>query len=132
MVEVCEGKIWPGSWKGHIHSWNSKFINDTKYFLFIKYEDMLKDPNIYIEKIADFLGVDICDHDRKRIIFNTSVKQMKKKEKAGGFPWLKKKKFKFINKAKSNLGIKKLPKDAVEYINRMNWDEMHRFGYIDF
>uniref|UniRef100_H2Z405 Sulfotransferase n=1 Tax=Ciona savignyi TaxID=51511 RepID=H2Z405_CIOSA len=59
----------------HILSWYKHYNNDS--VLFVKYEDLKKDPHSMISRIANFAEVDVTKDDVTAIVENTSFKKMK-------------------------------------------------------
>ncbi|XP_038174196.1 sulfotransferase 1C2-like [Arvicola amphibius] len=69
------GDVVYGSWFDHVLSWE-KHKND-KNVLFLFYEEMKKDFVKSLNKIADFLGIDVNDSDVSKIARSTSFNEMK-------------------------------------------------------
>ena len=52
-------------------------FKDDPNVLFLKFEDMKKDPHSSAEKVAKFLGKDVSDEDLEKLLHHTSFKRMK-------------------------------------------------------
>ena len=76
------------SWNFHIQSWEK--LNVPK--LFIRYEDLIREPNKVFSKVIEFLKnnlkINFAINKQKfnSIIKNTNFKSLKKMEMEGGFP----------------------------------------------
>lgn len=54
MEDIISGRIWPGSWSAHVHSWSPERRKNT---LLLRYEELRDDNAAACEKIAEFLGM---------------------------------------------------------------------------
>lgn len=61
-------------WAHNIEFWERR---EWESILFLKYEDMLKDPWHHVSKIAKFLGKDLTDEQISMVTETTSFKNMK-------------------------------------------------------
>ncbi|XP_014679385.1 PREDICTED: sulfotransferase 1A1-like, partial [Priapulus caudatus] len=61
-------------WKHNLSYWD---VREEANILFIKYEDMKKDPNASIRKIAEYLGKELTEDQVDLIAEATSFKKMK-------------------------------------------------------
>jgi hypothetical protein len=133
IADICEGAIWPGTWRNHVSSWLYPNRNNSGEknpdLLFIKYENMIKNQKKYVIEIAEFLGKELNNYEIRKIIFRTSKNKMKKKERAGGFEWLPKN-LKFVNTASCGNWRTELSTLMVERINEKNKEEMTKLGYL--
>ncbi|XP_070560855.1 sulfotransferase 1C4-like isoform X2 [Ptychodera flava] len=68
-------KVWYGSWFDHVLTW-WQHRNDEN-ILFLKYEDMKKDPRGAVKSIADFLDVSLTEDTIDNIVEFCSFKKMK-------------------------------------------------------
>ncbi|XP_014678796.1 PREDICTED: sulfotransferase 1A1-like [Priapulus caudatus] len=71
-------------WKHNLSYWD---VREEANILFIKYEDMKKDPNASIRKIAEYLGKELTEDQVDLIAEATSFKKMKTNPKAN-YDWL--------------------------------------------
>ncbi|XP_070560853.1 sulfotransferase 1B1-like [Ptychodera flava] len=69
-------KVWYGSWFDHVLTWWQH--RDDENVLFLKYEDMKKDPQGAVKSIADFLDVSLTEEAIDNIVEFCSFKKMKK------------------------------------------------------
>lgn len=61
-------------WTHNLEFWERRHWENI---LFLKYEDMMKDPWTHVKKIAEFLGKDLTDQQVSSITETTSFKNMK-------------------------------------------------------
>ncbi|XP_077998914.1 uncharacterized protein LOC144451872 [Glandiceps talaboti] len=71
-----QGKVCYGDWFDHVLGWWKH--KDDENILFLKYEDLKKDPRAYARKIAAFLDINMPEDMEDRVIEYCSVKSMKK------------------------------------------------------
>lgn len=82
-----------GSWSDHILSWLS-MRQGRNEFLFLRYEDMKKDPVAALRQIADFLSkcsfpnLDVDDQRLARAVELSSPERMRKLEKEEASKWV--------------------------------------------
>lgn len=78
---TCASAYGYGPWHRHVNSWLDSPLAGTDNLLFLRYEDLRKDPLPGFVKIAEFLGVKV-DLDRiQSAIENNSIQNMREKEK---------------------------------------------------
>ena len=74
-----------GSWKEHYRFWKNKNEN----YLLIKYEDLINQPKIELEKIISFLKryipIKTNEEKNKKILYTTSFENLKNLEIKGNF-----------------------------------------------
>ncbi|XP_070560867.1 sulfotransferase 1B1-like isoform X2 [Ptychodera flava] len=73
--QALRKKLWYGSWFDHVLTW-WQHRNDENV-LFLKYEDMKKDPRGAVKSIADFLDVSLTEDTIDNIVEFCSFKKMK-------------------------------------------------------
>lgn len=71
-----------GSWQDHTHSWLDSPLAKNGDLLLIKFEDLRRNTEDGISKMADFLGVCIDREGIRSVIENSSVDKMRAKEDA--------------------------------------------------
>lgn len=71
-----EGKVQRGDWFDHVLSWWDR--RNDENVLFIKYEDLLRDLEVEVKKIAQFLDFQICPDLLETIKKRTSFQTMQK------------------------------------------------------
>jgi len=64
-----------GDWADHVSGWWAP-NKDKKNFLFVKYEDMVKDGRREVQRIAEFLGKAYSDHVINKIADHCSYEKM--------------------------------------------------------
>ena len=122
------------SWKINYLSWK----NQTKNYILIKYEDLIKDPYKEFFKISNYLekvmNTKFDENEVVGAIKQTSFKNMQNLEKKGFFnEYIKRednKKIKFFNLGPKNDWKSYLNNEIVEEINFKFKNEMKELGYL--
>jgi hypothetical protein len=134
IIDICNGKIFPGTWRDHVNSW--VFENPRKHhmadsnFMIIRYECLMKETEKNIAAVADFLGSNPSPRRIKKITYKSSIQHMKKKEKKGLFKWLPRN-LVFINEGGYGNWKSVLSNKMVSLINENNKKEMKKLGYLN-
>jgi len=123
-----------GSWKMHYLSWK----NQTKNYILVKYEDLIKDPYKEFFKISNYLekimNTKFNENEIIKAIKQTSFHNMQDLEKKGFFKEYIKgvdnKKIKFFNLGPKNDWKSCLNDEIVEEINFKFKNEMEELGYL--
>jgi len=123
-----------GSWKMHYLSWK----NQTKNYILVKYEDLIKDPYKEFFKISNYLekimNTKFNENEIIKAIKQTSFHNMQDLEKKGFFKEYIKgvdnKKIKFFNLGPKNNWKSCLNDEIVEEINFKFKNEMEELGYL--
>ena len=123
-----------GSWKMHYLSWK----NQTKNYVLVKYEDLIKDPYKEFFKISNYLekimNTKFNENEIIKAIKQTSFHNMQDLEKKGFFKeYIKEadnKKIKFFNLGPKNDWKSCLNDEIVEEINFKFKNEMEELGYL--
>ena len=123
-----------GSWKMHYLSWK----NQTKNYVLVKYEDLIKDPYKEFFKISNYLekimNTKFNENEIIKAIKQTSFHNMQDLEKKGFFKEYIKgadnKKIKFFNLGPKNDWKSCLNDEIVEEINFNFKNEMEELGYL--
>lgn len=130
FVDWLMGRIWPTSWMLHVNSWTGVGIEKYKIDpMIIKYEDLLQNPEIELENLSNFIGLNISQDDLIRAINNASVENMKKKEIRGLWSSAQSKNMQFIGSATNNQWIDKLSPIQHKLLLDYAEKEMDRFNY---
>ena len=75
-----------GGWFEHILGWWRH--NDSPNILFIKYEDMKRDPPTTVQSVASFIGIEkATDELLRNVIQNSSFASMKK-DATSNYNWM--------------------------------------------
>lgn len=73
-----------GRWSTHVASWVNSEKGNSSDFCLIKYEDMLTNPVENLRKVAEFIGLPVCDEELKSAVGHSSFNNMKDIEKKKG------------------------------------------------
>eukprot|EP00904_Undaria_pinnatifida_P003266 jgi/Undpi1/12940/HiC_scaffold_7.g02606.m1 len=76
------GRCNNGSWFNHVLEWWGAANADPEHVLFLRYEDMLADPEDHIRRIADFAGISYTTETLAKTIAGSKLSAMKKNPKA--------------------------------------------------
>ena len=124
-----------GKWNDHYRSWT----RNKKNFLLIKYENLIRDPKIEMDKIIHFLNkylkFDTSIEKNKNIIETTSFEYLKKLEGKGLFKEAPLKKntagrVKFFNLGPKNQWSKESNQEIIKSIENNFSTEMRELGYL--
>lgn len=78
------GQIWPGCWAAHARGWIStgagRYQGEAHV---VRYEDLVKKDHVTLEKLLDFIGVDLLCRDTAQIYEWNSMKQLQAAEEVG-------------------------------------------------
>ena len=122
-----------GSWGENVGSWLGTRSNDGK-FLLVRYEDLLSQPVIEMEKIAEFLGLDKTKQELLHAIEKSSLSSMKVMEKETGKIWKPldgtRIDMKFVRSGKSNDWKDHLNSGSARKIENAWRDIMIKFWYL--
>lgn len=116
-----------GSWSDHYLSW-CKF--NPKYYLRIRYEDMLLKPQNTFGGVLKFLGINFPKSRINKAIKLSSFKSLQKQEKAKGFKERSSNSEKFFRRGKSGQWKLELSKEQVARIIDCHHDQMAALGYL--
>ncbi len=124
-----------GNWGEHYRFWKQ----NSRNFLLIKYEDLIENTNLELEKIIDFLkkylDFDINEEKRQNIIKTTAFENLKDLEKKGFFKEnllkkISKSKIDFFFKGPQNNWKNFLDKEIQKEIEQKFKNEMKELGYL--
>lgn len=121
--------FFPSSWSSHVKAWF-----DNPYdaeIIFLKYEDLLKNPFDEIKKVVDFAKLNVNDSMIHQAIERTSFQKMRKKEKKGGWDnkrnWPKDKPF--VRKGKSGSYKEEMSDQAIKTFMLQSHEMLKKCGY---
>lgn len=122
--EMAFGIYVHGSWQEHVLGWYgaSQFYGEV---LFVRYEDLLQDTVVEIERMAQFLGVEQSIENYQKIAKNSNIDQMRLAEKNGGFGKVPA----FIRTQKERLPNLTLEQSTINLLLEHNQSAMRLFGY---
>ena len=118
-----------GSWKNHYNSW--KISSNA---IIIKYEDLLSDPKLQINKLCLFINkfskIDFNDQKINNIIKTTSFEELRKKEDEHGFEEASNQNTKFFNLGPKNVWKNMVNEKLILSIEKNFYNEMKELRYI--
>ena len=121
-----------GSWGENVGSWLAA-RQGSKRFLLLRYEDMLADTARELNKVAEFLGMDVSSEHLTRCVEQGSAERMRELEKKQGDQWIttkgKRKDVPFVGAAKAGGWKSGLSQQHTEQIESA-WGPLMRYlGY---
>ena len=127
------GDVCPyGSWADNVCSWLATRMDDPGFLCF-RYEDLKRDTELYVAKLARFLEVTPDLGLIRQAIELSSVKRMRELEKAEAHLWEStkdtRKDISFLRNATSGEWRGKLPPACVEELESKWGDIMRNLGY---
>ncbi len=69
-----------GSWQEHVRGWIDSPLAGNGNLLVVRYRDLRKDTQTYLQRIVDFLGVDVDRQMIVRAVQNNEFQKMRAKE----------------------------------------------------
>ena len=124
-----------GKWNEHYHSWTTNKNN----LLLIKYEDLIKNPRVELERTINFLKKYLMfktnENKINKILETTSFDNLKKLENEGQFTEnvqnkVDGSKVNFFHLGPKNLWQKNLSKKIISKIEKKFLKEMKELGYL--
>jgi hypothetical protein len=129
-----EPEFWPriGSWGDHATSWLST-RQGKKGFVLLRYEDLRRDPQAELGRVAEFLGIEPTRERLDRAVALSSADKMRKLEREESAKWvattLTRQDKPFVRDAKSGGWKTVLPEKTVAYIESQWGHLMRDLGY---
>jgi len=125
LISKIKGADYPygyvGSWSEHINIWSNH--SNT---IAVKYEDMLIDTHKELQRIAEFLNLDIDDDTLRKAIANQSFKNKKKKFLEEGDDI----NAKFMRSGKSGKWKDFLDDEVIRLIESKHKSMMNKYEYL--
>lgn len=75
------GSIWNGCWKSHTTNWIKDSIQDPSRVYVLKYEDLVTNTFLELQKILSFLNMSFSDEEIQTAIEKSSMEKMRSDEK---------------------------------------------------
>lgn len=121
-----------GSWGENVATWLGARGNDPN-FLLLRYEDMIRQPQLELAKVAAFLSISATQEQLLRAVEMSSSERMRALEKSQSKEWATTRKTRqdrsFIRSAKAGGWKSELPESAVGLIEAAWWPIMQTLGY---
>lgn len=117
-----------GSWHQHIEEWNRNPYHAD--ILVVKYEDLKTNCVLQLQRIADFIGINVSESDLQRVSNGSSVEKMQLREKTTGWDnasWPKEKRF--VRQGIANAFKKELTLDQIRRFNKTAAKALELHGY---
>lgn len=118
------------NWSNHFNSWKT---NKKSRILYIKYEDLLENPQNEIQRVVDFLEIACTEEEIAQAIEKSSFENMSNIEDEKGRPFLNDKHkanaTKFIRSGKKGEWRNVLSNDDIEFLNTRHKDLLTFLGY---
>lgn len=123
---------WSANWQDHVMSWY-KMRESTPGFLFLRYEDMLRDTETELAKLAAFLGLKRTRERLRQAVELSSADRMRSLEKMQGNQWRLTQSTRqdkpFVRAAAANTWQGVLPSAAIAEIESAWGSTMKQLGY---
>lgn len=78
--KFMEGKVFGNCWFEHIKTWYAN--RDNMNFLYITYEEMIKDLRSVVERMCRFLGKDLTEEQMASVVEHSTFRTMKQNPQA--------------------------------------------------
>jgi hypothetical protein len=130
---VVDGKgISPSKWNVHVRQWiNNPYNADI---IKVKYEDLKSQPIITLQRICDFIQVEISDDRLQRIIDNNSIDNLRERVFKFGMDndhtWKNKPVTAFFRKGQVGGYKEEMNEDLVTLFNEESKTELEYFNYL--
>ena len=116
-----------GSWSTHARSW----IDQSELpVLVIRYEDMLDNTKETLNKVVEFIGLDLDQHIIEQSVSSSSFSVLSKMEKESGFLEKPRNADSFFRKGQKDDWKNFLDKQAVDTIISNHREYMTRYNYL--
>jgi hypothetical protein len=123
---------WSANWQDHALSWVT-MRQGRPGFLFLRYEDMLKDTTGELVKVASFLGLNASPERLRKAVELSSADHMRNLERQQGQQWRLTESTRqdkpFVRAAKADTWQGILPASSVAAIESAWGDTMQQLGY---
>lgn len=116
-----------GAWKTHVTGWINAELEEK---LLIRYEDLLKNPEIWLKKALEFAGVDAPDEAINQAISRASFDSMKKLEQTKGFNLDQLKTVNFVRQGKQGTWRESFGENDLARFNKFHGGAIQELGYI--
>ena len=116
-----------GDWSAHVASWLDQ---DRVPVLLIRYEDLRREPSVWLKRALDFLGVPVPAADVARAIELTAFERLQAAERVHGFTEQSRPGVPFFRRAEPGEGTRVLEPDLMDALQRAHGPMMDRLGYL--
>ncbi len=123
--------VYPAPWWIHIRQWLQNPYKSQ--IIYLKYENLLLNPEDEVKKILNFLGWEREERLITKVIQGTNFEKMKEKARKydglGHKYWNGEKGVKFFRKGKAGTYKEELSKELIEFFNSKAINELKAFDY---
>ncbi|QDO93678.1 sulfotransferase domain-containing protein [Formosa sediminum] len=123
--------VYPAKWVEHVNSWQKNPYNAD--ILIIRYEDLLNQPLIELNKICSFVNIERSEELLNKVIVGNEIDKMRKRVKQtgglGNKMWEGDKGVKFFRKGKSGSYKSEMPLELISYFNEESSSALKLFNY---
>lgn len=122
-----------GSWKTNVESWLNQSSKIPNGFIYFRYEDILNDTKVYLERIFDFLNIKRTNEEIENAILWASFDNMRKleNEQNESVSLFKNsdKELSFVRKGKIGNWKDLLNKQQIDLLHNEFGETMQKLGY---
>ncbi len=115
-------------WSSHVSSWTSSSIPFP--VLVLRYEDMIRDPEVSFSSVVTFLGIDATPEHISKAIERSRFSNLKKQEDVQGFAEKPSKSKAFFRNGIAGNWINELTPGQIREITNAHGDLMRRYKYL--
>ena len=123
--------VYPAKWAEHVSSWQKNPYNAV--ILTIRYEDLLNQPLIELNKICSFVNIERSEELLNKVIVGNEIDKMRKRVKdtggLGNKMWEGDKGVKFFRKGKSGSYKSEMPLELISFFNEESSSALKLFNY---
>ncbi len=115
-----------GAWKQHVLGWTQAKLDAR---LIIRYEDLLDNPGLWLQKALDFAKIEASQSDLEQAVKRASFDSMQKLEKTKGFNLGQLKGVEFVREGKRGAWKDIFSRNDLNLFNRVHGGCISELGY---
>jgi len=119
---------YPSSWAEHIQSWYESGLQRSN-ILFIRYEELLMDPENELSRMLDFVGIEVSREIINKAVEDSKFDRMKKIDQDAGRKYNLTGVKDFVRIGKSGTWRKEFTPDDIAYFKETAGDLLIKMGY---